>query len=712
MKKDKIIVPKGIRYVGEMEKDEYDLSNYDFPHILNKKLTGCGFTEYCLGNKQLLILTSPRKFLLDNKFDQHKDEYNIYYVKNELEVSVDYELDLNKDDLKAIKEKAEKTEAGKKETEKNLDNLKVDLRNAIRTWNEVDDDRPFKILVTYDSFRHVKDALTHFYDDEEKRDEGEKNIFPMFQVVVDEFQSIFIDSRFKSETEIELLDQLRGVQKVCYVSATPMLDKYLEKLDEFKDLPYYELDWETEDPKRVIKPKLEIRFVTSSLNQAVNGVIQSYLNKKFETRIDSETGEFIESKEAVIFLNSVSGICQAIRSNNLHRDQVNVICAKSTSNEMKVRAAFNDVLKKEAESMGIKKPILIGSKDKVIGKIPTKGQSHKMFTFCTRTVYLGADFYSLCARTFIFSDSNIACLSVDISMDLEQIIGRQRLDTNPWKNSALMYVKCTNLKHKTTKEEFEEFINEKLKRSSILLSGYDKCDDEEKFEIAKKYQSDAKISHYRGDYVAVTRIINRTTGKVVKLQPVLNKLVLITEERAFELQQSDYADRFTVFASVQSEGMDSIEDEVNQKVEEFGRIRSVMDKLRFLLDYSETATKENLDNFLELIPGKYKDYYKIVGPDIIRACGCDESRIKKKWREVLSNSEVKDDVVVKIYQMFKVGQKYTKSGIKDSLNQLYQNLGYQQKAKATDLELYYIMKAIKLQEDGKWVHGFELIGKR
>ena len=66
MEKNKIIVPKGIRYVGEMEKDEYDLSNYDFPHILNKKLTGCGFTEYCLGNKQLLILTSPRKFLLDS----------------------------------------------------------------------------------------------------------------------------------------------------------------------------------------------------------------------------------------------------------------------------------------------------------------------------------------------------------------------------------------------------------------------------------------------------------------------------------------------------------------------------------------------------------------------------------------------------------------------------------------------------------------------
>ena len=101
MEKHKIIVPKGIRYVGEIDKEtqerlwlDYDLELYEFPHILNKKLTGCGYTEYCLKNKQKLILISPRKFLLENKEDQHEGE--VYYVKNELETSIDYELDLSK----------------------------------------------------------------------------------------------------------------------------------------------------------------------------------------------------------------------------------------------------------------------------------------------------------------------------------------------------------------------------------------------------------------------------------------------------------------------------------------------------------------------------------------------------------------------------------------------------------------------------------------
>lgn len=721
MEKHKIIVPKDIRYVGQEDPEtneriwlDYDLNLYDFPHILNKKLTGCGFTEYCIKNRQKLILISPRKFLLENKEDQHEGE--VYYVRNELETSVDYELDLNQDDLKAIEEKKKITDASENATIENLDRLKRDLRNAMRLWEmkygKDNPEHPFKILVTYDSFRHVKDALKHFYWDEGNHQGSYDNRFDEFQVVVDEFQSIFIDSRFKSDTEIELLSNLKNVQKVCFVSATPMLDKYLERLDEFKDLPYYEFDWETEDPSRVKKPKLEIRFVTSSLNQAVNGVIQSYKDGRFDTRIDPETGKFVESKEATLFLNSVSGICQAIRTNKLHLDQCNVLCAQTTKNKEAVRRAFNDVLKKEAESRGEKTYDSIKKNISVIGKIPTRGQQHKMFTFCTRTVYLGADFYSTNARTFIFSDSNIQCLAVDISMDLEQIIGRQRLAENPWKNTALMYVKTTNLNHKTTQEEFNELLDEKIKSTEKLLDTFKDAKEDNKWDLAKKYQRDAKVSHYRYDYVAVSRIEN-SKGQVVRLQPTFNQLVLITEQRAFELQQSDYADRFSVFSSVQSENMDSIENEVSQKIEEFNEIKRVNDKIRFLVEYSEKAEKKNFDNLLELIPGKYKDYFQIVGLDIIKAYGCEEYKIKKAWTEKIMNQEVKDDVDLEIYGSFTIGKRYSNKHVKDILNELYQKLGYKKKAKTTDLEVYYAMKAVKFQDtEGKWIHGLEIIGKK
>jgi hypothetical protein len=241
------------------------------------------------------------------------------------------------------------------------------------------------------------------------------------------------------------------------------------------------------------------------------------------------------------------------------------------------------------------------------------------------------------------------------------------------------------------------------------LSSYYKVDEEEKWDLAENYQKVAKVYHYKDDYVAVTRIINQKTKTVVKLKPVFNKLVLITEERAFELQQEDYADRFSVFTATQLEGMDSIEDEVERELEEFNGIRSVKDKLKFLVEYSKSATKENLENFLELVPGKYKDYYQIVGPEIITACSYAESEIKKRWMEKVSNSEIQDDVVSEIYRTFEVGKRYTYKDIKDILNSLYQRLEYQKKAKSTDLELYYYVKPI-LTPDKK--HGFEILGKR
>ena len=90
MKRNVLIVPRGIRYISDW--GEYSLKNYCFPHILNKQITGCGFTEYCLTNDMDVILCSPRKILLENKEDQHSSE--VFYFKNEFDKS---DLDFDKD---------------------------------------------------------------------------------------------------------------------------------------------------------------------------------------------------------------------------------------------------------------------------------------------------------------------------------------------------------------------------------------------------------------------------------------------------------------------------------------------------------------------------------------------------------------------------------------------------------------------------------------
>ena len=143
----------------------------------------------------------------------------------------------------------------------------------------------------------------------------------------------------------------------------------------------------------------------------------------------------------------------------------------------------------------------------------------------------------------------------------------------------------------------------------------------------------------------------------------------------------------------------------------FNELKDSRKKLLMLIGLKdiEEITEHDIDSFLGLIQPKYKDYYTIVGPEIIKAYGCEEAKIKKAWREKISNSEIQDNVVSEIYGTFAIGNRYTKSDIKDTLNTLYKKLGYQKKAKATDLELYYYMKPI-LTSDKK--HGFELIGKK
>ena len=77
-----IIVPKGIRYISEMDS-LFRFYKLPVKCIINKQLPGCGFTEYCINGPENVILCSPRKMLLENKKDQHPDD--VYLVVNEME---------------------------------------------------------------------------------------------------------------------------------------------------------------------------------------------------------------------------------------------------------------------------------------------------------------------------------------------------------------------------------------------------------------------------------------------------------------------------------------------------------------------------------------------------------------------------------------------------------------------------------------------------
>ena len=681
MIKEKIVVPACVRFISDWEKLEggYSLANYQYPHIVNKQITGCGFTEYCLTNRFNIVLCSPRKLLLENKETQHGDE--VLYVNNILGNFSESGYDLQSTSKNLLKELSMIEETLEEENISSQGKV-AEMERSIRDYisRRAESRLPYKILVTYDSFRHVRRVLESM------------KLLDTFFVVVDEFQSIFVDSRFKSSTELEFTNQLRGLQRLCFVSATPMMDKYLEMLDEFKDLPYYEFDWASEKEDRVVSPRLEVKATKSLLGEA-SRIILSYLSGNFIKHIYKDSSgkslREIESKEAVLYFNSVKSICMLIKKFNLSQDICNILCARTRENEEKIRKAFG-VTKKEFNGLG---------------HIPKKGEPHKMFTFCTRTVYLGADFYSTNARSFVFSDANIDSLAVDISLDLPQILGRQRLTENPWKNSAEFYFKPLDEFGAISEEDFLTRVEEKKKSTEILLKALDNMDHETQKKIIEKYERDAKTNNYKTDYVSV----NRHAGS--QPIPVFNNLVMVAEQRAYDIQQVDFRDRFKVFSALQNSNVnyDISSETITESLAIFDNLPTFVDKMKSLCT-NEIFTDQVIQIILNSVPIQYYMFYQALGPETITRLSYQKSKLVEEYQRLVNNESVEVLVKDAILRSFLVGHRYTSNRVKNDLKTIYEMFDYRVVPKATNLKEYFELKDVLISmPDGKMSRGFEIL---
>jgi hypothetical protein len=677
-----INVPENIEYISEWRDFEYPLGHL----ILDKTICGCGFTEYCLNNSIPLVLCSPRKKLLENKEEQHNSEKGkeeglreVYYFRNDYDNTVDYDGEKednklstpfgNTTKLQGIQEQENLEEVEHNRKKEYLKLIKNQLRNYIETCNG----DPFKIIVTYDSLHHVLDVLNEYYSSNS------------YCVVVDEFQSIFMDASFKATVELDFVEDLKGCRNVLYLSATPMLEKYLVELDYFKDLPFYKLVW-PED--KIEKVRSELRIVRS-INNEVGKIIQNYRDGKYPDKVLSD-GTIKYSKELVIFVNSIRSICDIIRKCKLTPEETNIICADSSKNISKLKKVGHQ-----------------------IGSIPIKGGYHKMFTLCTRTTYLGADFYSTNAFTVVCSDCNIQTLTVDISLDLPQILGRQRLKENVFRNEVLILYKAENKRGAVINEKKlvnEEKVKYKEEKTLKLLEYYNNMPDEGKLLWGEK-AADAK-NLYKTDYLGIS---NRT-GKAM-----FNYLVKVADQRAYDVSRKEYIDDITIRKGIESIGNANIEvidgnieielqGVYDYLVSEFNKDNNFERRMKLLCDIND-----QYPGFFQiyanspiqaLIPMSYQNYINILGFERIKALKYYESAIVGyiQSQQNLQNSS--------ITSLFSVGDKYTTKQIKEILSNFYSLNSITKTPKASDLNDYYILKSIKLKVGDKWENGFLIMNKK
>jgi hypothetical protein len=112
---------------------------------------------------------------------------------------------------------------------------------------------------------------------------------------------------------------------------------------------------------------------------------------------------------------------------------------------------------------------------------------------------------------------------------------------------------------------------------------------------------------------------------------------------------------------------------------------------------------EELIEECSFIPYEYKEYYHELGPDRIKACAYIEANLKRELENVrrasMINLQLEPDVV------------YSNASIKKMIQDEYDRLGMNAKAKATDIMKYVpdVIPARYTDENRKKQNGYKLI---
>ena len=126
-------------------------------------------------------------------------------------------------------------------------------------------------------------------------------------------------------------------------------------------------------------------------------------------------------------------------------------------------------------------------------------------------------------------------------------------------------------------------------------------------------------------------------------------------------------------------------------------------------DLSDSYLRELV---LESIPNPFKKYYIVLGPDVLKRLSYNNSLIKKEYDNAslkIKDSNFTNTLKDKILNQFTVGEKYDLAYIKLELSNIYEEVGLQKKAKASDIQEWIEVKKTQFRANGKVVNGFELL---
>lgn len=618
MKEIKINVPAGLQYLSDWDRLD-DLLPSEQHYILNKQLTGCGATEKFIRDEAAVIIAMPRKHLLYNKLSQHLND-NVFLYRF-----------LDKKQYFSDKTPSE-------EQLKEFDRLFVDY---LQSGGK-------KILTTYDSLPKIITILSTLG----------RNL-NNFKVVVDEMQQILGDAPIKANIEHQFYMALKKFKTVIYLSATPFLNEYLDMSEQFNSIPVVKLIW---DNAAVKKTHIDVKKLNGSITKTCCGIIEKYKSGNAPTIKRGD--ETIQSKEAVFYLNDVGAIIDVIRKAGLSADEVNILCAPRRENIRRIEKLNN------------------ATQDKFeIGTIPGRGQSNKTFTFCTSTVYIGSDFYSDNAYTYIFANPNVQSLCLDVSTDLQQILGRQRSEANPFRNMADLYYHLK--KPLITQEQNEEMIKQKKQETQKQIENYQTAKHPD--SMLRTMEAFIEKSSHKDQYCCISE--DEHGNKTI----VENSLIWIAERRAWDIANKVYSGDFSLFEALRlnsdvKQEIDSDNIQVRKAFELWNKDSQF--KRRAMLYCEIMENHPELLDKCQFIPRHFHEYYKALGREGMEDLQWRADYIKKALAPTPIDEMPHDKIAGMLMESLEVGKEYTKEQVKDVMVKIYSALSIKGKPSATDCSRY------------------------
>lgn len=493
--------------------------------------------------------------------------------------------------------------------------------------------KPTKIMVTYNSLPKVVEWLN-------------QDCYKTFNLMIDEYHSLLQDYSWKDVVINNLLECSLKFDHKCFVSATPINPKYTPK--ELAELPQWEIEWT--DTTR-IKP---FRHKTNKPFQAVINIINKYKSANYELAVNIE-GKILKSKEALFFVNSVKAIKDIIDNANLTQKEVKIICADNPRN----------------------KEILDGFKiDKVLDE-------NKPFTFITQKSFLGSDFYSDSAITYVVSSVAKTNTLYSISSDVFQIAGRIRTPTNPFRN-YIYHIYNTGASD-LSREEFENIVAQKKDYTLTQISAFNKLNDHEKEAFKKRMSLDLE-----DDYIYYNHKTN---------QLEYNEFRELNEEFKFNIIYETYKNGLSIRDAYIKAGFDVTKSQIyTNEAENFIEKATSLNFKTIMVEYCNLIDCRNSHNCypneerikqLEILLPEIKDIVNLIGTSKIRTLNYSQKAINQFQYNI--SDEVNKVIKLTLETMFKKGIVYESSVVKQELQLLYQTLKISKKAKATDLENYFVI---------------------